>query len=145
MDFMGYWFWWILAALLLIGEMLMPGFFLLWVAAAAALAGLAAFAFTPGWQVEIIVFCVAAAGLVAASWRLVMRQRQTTTDQPHLNRRVDGYVGRLFVLQQPTVNGSGKLRIDDTLWDVDGPDLPAGAKVKVTGVNGLRLTIEHVH
>jgi inner membrane protein len=51
-------------------------------------------------------------------------------------------VGRVFVLEQPIVNGVGKLRIDDTLWDVDGPDLPTGARVKVTGLNGMRLVAE---
>jgi membrane protein implicated in regulation of membrane protease activity len=45
-------------------------------------------------------------------------------------------------LDEAIINGSGKLKIEDALWDVDGPDLPAGAKVKVIGVNGLRLVAE---
>ena len=51
-------------------------------------------------------------------------------------------MGKSFVLLQPIVNGQGKIRFEDTIWDVDGPDLPKNARVKVIAVDGLRLTVE---
>ena len=36
----------------------------------------------------------------------------------------------------------GQIRIDDTMWDVIGPDLKKGEWVEVKGVNGLRLEVE---
>jgi inner membrane protein len=133
------WFWFILAGLLLIGELLSPGVFLMWLAGAAALTGMVDKVIALSWQSEVALFAVLSALLVFASWNYVKRQREPTSDQPHLNQRHGAYVGRQFTLEKPIINGSGKVRIEDALWDVDGPDLPAGAKVKITGVNGLRL------
>lgn len=136
----GGWFWFIVAGLLLIGELLSPGVFMMWLAAAAAVTGLLDFALTLSWTTEILVFGVASLLLVLSSWKYVTRGWNPKSDQPHLNHRLGGYVGREFVLEQPIVNGTGKLRIEDALWDVEGPDLPIGARIKVTGINGMRLT-----
>jgi inner membrane protein len=138
----GPWFWFIVAGLLLIGELLSPGVFLMWLAGAAAFTGLADLVFSFAWAGEIIVFAVSSLALVFASWKHVTSQWSPQSDQPHLNLRQGAYVGRVFALESAIVNGSGKLKIEDALWDVDGPDLPKGAKVKVTALNGLRLVAE---
>jgi len=49
---------------------------------------------------------------------------------------------RVFTLDAPIVNGIGKLNIGDTTWKVVGEDLPAQARVRVTGVDGTVLTVE---
>ncbi len=138
----GPWFWFIVAGLLLIGELTTPGIFLIWLAGAAALTGVADYAVALSWQSEVALFAVISVALVFASWNWVKNQRSPKSDQPHLNLRHGAYVGRVFVLEKAIINGSGKLKIEDALWDVDGPDLPVGARVKVTGVNGLRLNGE---
>ncbi len=43
---------------------------------------------------------------------------------------------------RPSVNGVGKLRVDDTTWKVAGNDVPAGSRVRVTGVEGTILQVE---
>ena len=138
-PYVGNWFWWIVAIILLIGELVAPGVFLIWLAGAAALTGLADLAFGLGWHMEVSVFAVLSVVLVLASWKFVMGRRAPATDQPHLNRRHEAYVGRSFPLAQPIVNGTGKLRIEDALWDVEGPELAKGEMVRVTGVNGATL------
>jgi inner membrane protein len=138
----GPWFWFIVAGLLLIGELTTPGIFLMWLAGAAALTGVGDYALALSWQSEVALFAVMSVALVFASWNWVKSQRSPKSDQPHLNLRHGAYVGRVFVLEKAIINGSGKLKIEDALWDVDGPDLPVGARVKVTGVNGLRLNAE---
>ena len=50
--------------------------------------------------------------------------------------------GRLATLREPIVNGVGKIRVDDTTWKISGPDCAAGAKVLVTGVDGVVLRVE---
>ena len=92
-----------------------------------------------GWQGEVAVFAGFSLLLVLLSWKWVMANRSLKSDQPHLNQRHGAYVGRVLVLDQAIVHGSGKVRIEDALWDVDGPDLPKGAMVKIVGVKGLRL------
>jgi inner membrane protein len=137
----GQWFWWIAAAFLLIGEMIAPGFFLLWLAAAAALTALIDMAINLGWQGEIATFAGLSLALVLLTWRMVSAQWHPKSDQPHLNKRSQGFVGQTYVLDQPIANGRGKIRIQDALWDVRGPDLPAGSRISVTGVDGMELTV----
>ncbi len=141
-PYVGNWFWWIVAIILLIGELVAPGVFLIWLAGAAALTGLADLAFGLGWHMEVSVFAVLSVVLVLVSWKYVRSSSSPVTDQPHLNRRHEAYVGRSFPLATAIVQGTGKLRIEDALWDVEGPDLAKGEMVKVTGVNGARLMVE---
>ena len=138
----GPWFWWILAGVLLIGELLAPGIFLLWLGVAAALTGIVHWAFDWGWQAETITFAVFSIALVLASWRFVMNQRNKPSDQPNLNNRHANYIGRVVKLEHAIDHGFGKVRINDTLWDVEGPDLAKGTSVTITAVKGMNLIVE---
>jgi membrane protein implicated in regulation of membrane protease activity len=140
----GPWFWFIVAGLLLFGELLSPGVFLMWLGGAAALTGLADMALGLGWSGEIIAFALLSLALVFSSWKQVTKGWSATSDQPHLNQRQQAYVGQSYLLEQAIVNGAGKLRIEDALWDVEGADAPAATRVKVTAVNGMRLVVERV-
>jgi inner membrane protein len=66
------------------------------------------------------------------------------TDQPDLNRRAIQLVGRVGVVEEAIAHGYGRVRIGDTLWLVEGPDLPAGAEVRVTAAQGTVLHVEKV-
>jgi membrane protein implicated in regulation of membrane protease activity len=138
----GSWFWWIAAGVLFILELMLPGVFFLWLGIAAVLTGAADLMFALGWQAELLLFSGLSLVLVLAGWPLLARFRKPKSDAEHLNRRMDGYVGRVFVLEQALENGVGKLRIEDTLWTVEGPDLPAGTRVRVTAVSGMRLSVD---
>lgn len=59
-----------------------------------------------------------------------------------VNRRGEQYVGRRFTLDQPIVNGDGKLRIDDSVWRVAGEDMAAGTIVRVVGADGVILKVQ---
>ena len=144
LPFTGVYFWWIVAGILLLAEMTLPGFFMLWLAAAAALTAVVDIFFNLSWAGEILTFAALSLVLVLATWRMVIGSRNLKSDQPHLNQRHQGLVGRSFVLERAIVNGSGKIKVEDTLWDVDGPDMAAGARIKVTGLQGMRLMVEAV-
>jgi inner membrane protein len=66
------------------------------------------------------------------------------SDQPDLNRRADQLIGRVLLLEEAIEAGRGKVRVGDTLWLAEGADLPAGARVKVTGVRRDALLVEPV-
>lgn len=137
----GGWAWWILACVFLIAELLVPGVFLVWLGAAAVAIALIEIVIDMPWQLEIAVFAVLSLVLVLVARPWVLRRQSLDTDQPHLNQRMLDFIGRRFVLEKDIVNGRGRIRIDDTLWDVLGPDQPAGTWVVVTGVEGTRLTV----
>ena len=137
----GTYFWWIVAGLLLLAEMMMPGFFMIWLAIAAALTAIVQMIFHFEWTTEVIIFAILAAASVAASWRIVSKSWAAKSDQPHLNQRHEALVGKTYFLEKAILEGKGKIKVDDRIWDVEGPDLPKGAQVKVTGVDGLRLKV----
>jgi membrane protein implicated in regulation of membrane protease activity len=137
-----FWHWWILGGVLAIAEILVPGVFLLWLGIAAGITGLVAF-LVPGlwWQVQAILFAVLSVASVWG-WRAYQRRHPTETDRPTLNRRAEQYVGRRLTLDQPIVNGRGHVRVDDSTWRIEGPDLPAGTPVVVAGTHGTILKVE---
>ena len=140
-----YWHWLILAGILLLVEMLLPSFFFLWLAVAAAVTGLVLLAVPElGWQYQLMVF----SGLSVVSialFRRYQRRNPAPTDQPALNRRGEQYIGRTFTLEQPVVNRNGSLRVDDSTWRINGDDMPAGTQVTVTGVDGVILQVVRTH
>jgi len=75
-------------------------------------------------------------------WNSYLKNRPEHSDQPHLNQRGRQYIGRRFTLESDIVNGIGKIRVDDTTWRVEGPDLPAGSNVVVTDVDGTNLIVQ---
>ena len=103
----GAWFWWIVAGVLLIGELMLPGVFLIWLAGAAALTGIADLLLGLGWQGELGVFAVFSLLLVLASWKYVTKQHSPRSEQPDLNQRQTGYVGRRTTLLQVSGDGGG--------------------------------------
>jgi inner membrane protein len=137
-----YWHWFILAAILIILEMFAPGAFLLWIGIAAGVVG-AVLYFVPGmsWEFQFILFSLAAVGSILA-WRGYRSKHPVTTDEPTLNRRGAQYVGRVFTLDTPIVDGIGKIRVDDSTWKIEGADCPAGTKVKVVGIENTVLKVE---
>jgi inner membrane protein len=143
LDGTQFWHWWILAAIFAGIEILAPGVFFIWLGAAAALTGLIALVIPGmGWEIEALIFAVLAV-LSVVGWRNYIKKANAKDDPAAmLNRRGDQMIGRTAVLSEPIQNGRGKARIDDTVWRVEGADLPAGSAIKVTGVDGAVLKVE---
>ncbi|MCP5366220.1 MAG: NfeD family protein [Hyphomicrobiales bacterium] len=140
-DQIVFWHWLILALALGVLEMFAPGVLFLWLGIAAAITGLALLAIpSMSWEAQFLVFAGLSFAAVVAG-RMWLRRRPIATDHPKLNRRGEQYVGRRFTLDEPIVNGVGKLRVDDTTWKITGDDLPAGSRVTVTGVDGTVLVV----
>jgi len=137
-----FWDWLALAVFLLIVELLAPGMFFLWMAQASLVTGLLLFFFpVMGWEIQVLIFSVfTVVGIVYA--RRFFKRHPTVSDQPLLNRRTAQYIGRIFTLDQPIVNGQGKIKVDDSTWKIRGEDCPAGTRVKVVGADSVVLIVE---
>jgi inner membrane protein len=138
----GSWTWWIVAGLLLIGELLMPGIFLLWLGVAAAATAVLDLIFGFGWKGEIVAFALLSALSVFVSWKFKLGMGNPDSDTPNLNNPLQAMIGKRYTLLEPLINGRGKLKIDDTLWDIEGPDVAVGETIRITGINGLKLIVE---
>lgn len=134
---LGAWNWMVLGFVLLTLEILVPGVFLLWIGIAAVIVGALSLAigdaaFWP-WQVQVLVF-LALSLVCAYVGKKIVGKSEKPSDQPLLNRRADQLVGRVATLVEPLANGRGRLQLDDTTWRVSGPELQAGARVRVARV-----------
>jgi len=137
-----FWHWLIVAAILLSVEMMIGAYYFLWMGIAAVIVGGVMF-FMPSlsWLAQVIIFTV----LSLASFILFKKYQKRNpviSDQPALNKRGQQYVGRVFTLNEPIVNGIGKVKVDDTTWKVSGEDRDAGAKVRVVAVDGTIFKVE---
>ncbi|MFA5984017.1 MAG: NfeD family protein [Methylococcaceae bacterium] len=137
-----FWSWWVIALALLVIELLAPGFFFLWLAIAAFLTGALL------WVLPVLALesqCAVFAFLSILSilvWRRYGKAQQRVTDQPFLNQRGAQYIGRVFNLYEPIINGQGKIKVDDAIWKVQGEDCNISTRVKVTAVRGLVFDVE---
>ncbi len=134
--------WLILAALLAITELLVPGIFLVFIAAGAAVTGIVTL-LLPGFDLmfEVFLFAIASAVAVAIGRRWY-RRNPVPSEDPLLNDRAARLIGQIVTVVEPIVAGSGKVKVGDGEWLASGPDTPAGAHVRITGARGTSLDVE---
>lgn len=141
---MPFWYWAVFGAALGVIEIAVPAMVCIWLAAAAL--GVAAIAWRyPGlaWEHQALIFAALAIASVALGRTAFARTRSSENNRP-LNRRAQSYIGRMFTLEGAIVDGRGRLKVDDTVWLVSGPDLPAGARVRVISAESTVLQVEPV-
>jgi hypothetical protein len=137
-----FWYWWALAAVLLVFEILMPGVVFLFIAVGAAVSGLVMLvASDSSLEFQLAVFAIVSVGS-AVALRPYLKHLQNKTAEPTLNARGEALVGQVFVLDQPILAGHGRIKLGDGSWIVTGPDMVAGAKVRVAAVRGTELKVE---
>ena len=138
-----FWHWWALAAVLLVCEMLLPGVVFMFLACGAVVAGLVLLvAAGTSIELQLVVFAIVSVASAVALRPLLRRlQVAGTGGGGSLNARGDSMVGKTLVLDQPILAGRGRAKIGDGSWTVVGPDMAAGARVRVVAVNGNEVTV----
>jgi membrane protein implicated in regulation of membrane protease activity len=140
-----FWYWWVLAVVCLVIEILVPAFFFLWMSVAGLITGIIAWLIpSTSTDVQILIFSVLTVMTITA-WRIFGKKYVIETDQPLLNRRGSQYVGRVFNLHEAIENGEGKIKVDDTIWKVHGEDCDIHTKVKVIASRGTVFDVEKVN
>lgn len=138
------WHWFALGLALMLLELFVSGFFLLWIGVTALIVGVIRSLIPDlSWQAQAVMFAVGSIGATLIT-RKYTKSAKTKAQKGEvaLNRRAEQYVGREFTLEAPLVNGRGKVRIADTVWIIEGDDMPAGTKVSVTRAVGVILKVE---
>jgi inner membrane protein len=138
-----FWYWWALAAVLLVFEMMLPGVVFLFLAIGAAAAG--AFLLVAsdlGLELQLFVFAVVSVASAVVLRPTLKRLQQGRAADASLNARGEALVGRTIVLDAPILSGQGRVKLGDGSWTVTGPDMAAGSRVRVTAVNGTELKVE---
>ncbi|TCD06384.1 NfeD family protein [Erythrobacteraceae bacterium CFH 75059] len=136
-----HWLWAALGLALLTAEMLVPGVFLLWFGLAALATAVLVFATDPSLPVQIVSFSFLAL-IFAYSAKRFVTDRPIASSDPLLNNRAARLVGEVAVVSLPLDGGRGRVRLGDSEWQAEGPDLPLGERVRVTGTRGTVLLVE---
>jgi membrane protein implicated in regulation of membrane protease activity len=138
------WHWLTVAVVLIVIEMMIGTYFLLWVGFAAASTALIQWMFGVSWQAQMIVFFILSLASIVA-WHYYAKNNPEVDPMPNLNRRGHQHIGRTFNLSQAIVNGVGKINVNDSSWKVEAKeDLGQGEKVRVIDIVGTTLKVEKV-
>ena len=134
------WLWLLAATVFGIAELLVPGVFLIWLAAAAALTGLATMVFGVPVAAQLLLFALLSVASVYAGRRWYVSNTPPSSD-PLLNDRAARLYGETLVVVAEIENGRGRVKVGDSVWACRGPDCPVGSRVRVVGADGSCLKV----
>ena len=140
---LNYWMWFGFAIFLTIIEVMVGGsFFLLWVALSALLVGLIKWLVIDfSWQYQILTFSTISVACIFI-WHSYLKKRPIKMEHQMLNQKAKQFIGKYYFLYEPIVNGIGKIRVGDSVWQVSGPDLSVGTRIEVLDMKGTILIVK---
>lgn len=134
-------FWACLALVLIALETLAPGILFLWLGfAAAGVFVLSSIGLPMSVLVQTIAFVLLSFVSVGLYWKF-FRSANEQSDQPLLNKKQDQLIGIVLNIETAIVNGQGRVKIGDAFWQVQGPDCPRGALVRIVSVDAGMLRV----
>ncbi len=137
-----HWFWFAVASLLLIIEVMHGRFMFMAASVAAVLVGAASGLFPyVGFVVQCLFFVVLSAVLVWMSRSYLQERMQKIQRQQDILKN-RSYVGEVMSLVNGVENGHTTHNIDGVIWAVQGPDCAAGSQVKVVDMGDGWLKVE---
>jgi membrane protein implicated in regulation of membrane protease activity len=135
------WLWLIGGVVLLIAEVIAPGFFLVFIGAAAIAAGLFTLLFGLGTAAQLALFALYAVLAV-----MIGRRFYSNTASTHpgvlLNDPARRLVGKVVTVVAAIDEHSGRVRLGDGEWNARGGPADVGERVRITGVDGNCLKVE---
>ena len=139
------WLWLIGGVLLLIAEVIAPGFSLIFIGAAAIVTGLLAVLLGLGVVLQLGLFAILAFLAVRIGGRRFYASRYDYTSDPHLNDRAARMLGKVVVVVQPVDSHGGRVRVGDSEWSARGGPAAVGDRVRIVDIDGNCLKVEAEH
>ena len=139
------WLWLIGGVVLLIAEVIAPGFFLMFIGAAAIATGLLALLLPVGVALQLALFAILALAIVRFGGRRAYASRYDYSSDPLLNNRIGQLIGRVVVVTEPVDANGGRVRVGDGDWSARGGPAAVGERVRIVDVDGNCLKVEAEH
>jgi membrane protein implicated in regulation of membrane protease activity len=142
-DFEPGWIWAIGGLLLLIAEVIAPGFFLVFVGAAAIATGAFTLLFGLGMPLQLTLFIVYStlAVMIGKRWY----GEPHGGDQRHaINEPAKRLIGKSLVVVAQVDDHGGRVRVGDGEWNARGGPAAVGDRVTVTAIEGNCLIVDPV-
>ena len=140
LDALGDSLWWVIGIVLVIGEVVLPGTFLIWFAFAAFGVGLIGVVVDLSGMNQVVVFGLLS--FASLSLGYLMRKRRGDPEVPAFADRTQAYMGKTYTVVEAIENGQGKIQVGDSVWLAEGEDCPVGGSVKVIDSRGNVLLID---
>jgi inner membrane protein len=134
------WGWLSLAAVAAALEILIPGAYMIWLAAAALATALTAAAVPLTIDGQLAAFAVWILVALLASRNLRGRKLLAGSNSG-LNRHGVRVTGQAAIVTQAIEGGRGRVRLGDIEWIAEGPDAPVGTRLRVEGTDGAILKV----
>jgi membrane protein implicated in regulation of membrane protease activity len=139
------WLWLIGGVVLLIAELIAPGFFLVFIGGAAIVTGIAALLLPLSVALQLVLFAVLAFLAVRIGGRRAYSMRYDYSADPFLNDRAKRMLGKVVVATQPIDSNGGRVRVGDSEWSARGGPAQPGERVRIVDVEGNCLKVEPEH
>jgi len=139
-----HWAWLALGLVLAVGEMTIPGVFLIWMAGAAVITGLVTWVVPLSVPLQVVLFAVLsmAAVFIGRNW---LRANPIIAADPMMNDRGGRAVGETVQVTTVIEGGEGRVKLGDSEWIAKGPDAEPGTRMRVIAHQGSVLMVEHLH
>ena len=143
MDLHPGWIWAIGGLVLLIAEIVAPGFFLVFLGVAAIATGLFTLLFDLSLAPQLVLFVIytALAVMIGKRWYAEPDHHDQSI---RLNNPSERMVGKSVTVVDPVDDHGGRVRVGDGEWSARGGPAAAGARVRVIAVDGNCLLVENV-
>ena len=139
------WLWLIGGVVLLIAEVIAPGFFLIFIGAAAMVTGIVALALGLTLAPQLAVFAIVAFLSVRILGRRFYQSKYDVSSDPMLNDRVARLLGKVVTVVQPINADGGRVRVGDSEWSARGGPAEVGERVRIVDIEGNCLKVEPEH
>jgi membrane protein implicated in regulation of membrane protease activity len=139
------WLWTIGGVILLIAEVIAPGFFLIFIGAAAMATGLLALLLGFGVVPQLALFAILAYLGVHFGGRRFYASRYDYSADPLLNDPTARLLGKIVVVVQPVDSNGGRVRVGDSEWSARGGPAAVGDRVRIVDIDGNCLKVEAEH
>lgn len=139
------WLWLIGGIVLLIAEVIAPGFFLVFIGAAAVATGLLSLLLPLGIPLELAVFAIIAVILVRVGGRRAYASKYDFSTDPLLNDRAGRLVGKVVTVVQSVDANGGRVKVGDGEWSARGAPAAVGDRVRIVDIEGNCLKVEPEH
>lgn len=136
------WLWMIGGVILLIAEVIAPGFSLIFVGAAAIATGVLSLLLGLPAALQLAVFAILAFLSVKVGGRRFYASRYDYSSDPLLNDRVARLLGRVVVVVEAVDQNGGRVRVGDSEWSARGGPAAVGERVRIVDVDGNCLKVE---
>jgi membrane protein implicated in regulation of membrane protease activity len=139
------WLWLIGGIVLLIAEVIAPGFFLIFIGAAAIATGLVSLLIGLPLALQLLAFAILTFLAVKVVGRRFYASRYDLSTDPMLNDRIARLLGKVVVVVQPVDANGGRVRVGDSEWSARGGPAEVGTRVRIVDVEGNCLKVEPEH